>query len=108
MTNDELIEESERIQRDEYSVWSEFVNHNMGLLWTIERLILDKSESDDPLQLQEGILKGFALWKFEKNDKTLTEFIPLGYDPIEARRIALLLSSVKIVKGEIVYDYQES
>ena len=38
MTNDQLIKESERIGRDEYSVWAEFRDDETGLVWTVRVL----------------------------------------------------------------------
>jgi len=80
MTNDELIKESERIGRDEYSVWAEFRDDETGLVWTIEQLTGDLSESDNPLQLLEGIVKGFDLWKDEKKDRASSHDPSVGFD----------------------------
>jgi len=80
MTNDQLIKESERIGRDEYSVWAEFRDDETGLVWTIEQLTGDLSESDNPLQLLEGIVKGFDLWKDEKKDRASSHDPSVGFD----------------------------
>ena len=80
MTNDELIKESERIGRDEYSVWAEFRDDETGLVWTVEQLKGDLSESDNPLQLLEGIVKGYELWKDEKKDCALSHDPSVGFD----------------------------
>jgi hypothetical protein len=80
MTNDQLIKESERIGRDEYSVWAEFRDDKTGLVWTVEQLTGDLSESDNPLQLLEGIVKGFDLWKDEKKDRASSHDPSVGFD----------------------------
>ena len=86
MTNDQLIKESERIGRDEYSVWAEFRNDETGLVWTVEQLKGDGSESDNPLQLLEGIVKGFDLWKDEKKDRASSHDPSVGFDASDAIR----------------------
>ena len=53
MTNDKLVSESKRINRDEYSLWFEFINAEDGLVETIKEAVDDKSKSDNPLQLLE-------------------------------------------------------
>ena len=80
MTNDELIQESERIGRDEYSVWAEFRDDETGLVWTVKQLKGDLSESDNPLQLLEGIVKGYELWKDEKKHRASSHDLSVGFD----------------------------
>ena len=80
MTNDQLIRESERIGRDEYSVWAEFRDDETGLAWTVEQLKGDLSESDNPLQLLEGIVKGYELWKDEKKHRASSHDLSVGFD----------------------------
>ena len=80
MTNDQLVKESERIGRDEYSVWAEFRDDETGLVWTVKQLKGDLSESDNPLQLLEGIVKGYELWKDEKKDCALSHDPSVGFD----------------------------
>ena len=46
MTNDELVLESKRIKRDEYSLWFEFINAEDGLVETIKEAVDDKSKSE--------------------------------------------------------------
>ena len=79
MTNDQLIKESERIGRDEYSVWAEFRDDETGLVWTVKQLKGDLSESDNPLQLLEGIVKGYEFWKDEKKDCALSHDPSVGF-----------------------------
>ena len=59
MTNDELVLESKRIKRDEYSLWFEFINAEDGLVETIKEAVDDKSKSDNPLQLLESVILSF-------------------------------------------------
>ena len=86
MTNDQLIKESERIGRDEYSVWAEFRDDETGLVWTVKQLKGDLSESDNPLQLLEGIVKGYELWKDEKKDRALSHDPSVGFDATDEIR----------------------
>ena len=80
MTNDQLIRESERIGRDEYSVWAAFRDDETGLVWTVKQLKGDLSESDNPLQLLEGIVKGYELWKDEKKHCASLHDLSVGFD----------------------------
>ena len=80
MTNDQLIRESERIGRDEYSVWAEFRDAETGLVWTVKQLKGDLSESDNPLQLLEGIVKGYELWKDEKKHRASSHDLSVGFN----------------------------
>ena len=80
MTNDQLIRESERIGRDEYSVWAAFRDDETGLVWTVKQLKGDLSESDNPLQLLEGIVKGYELWKDEKKHRASSHDLSVGFD----------------------------
>ena len=80
MTNDQLIRESERIGRDEDSVWAAFRDDETGLVWTVKQLKGDLSESDNPLQLLEGIVKGYELWKDEKKHRASSHDLSVGFD----------------------------
>ena len=87
MTNDKLVSESKRINRDEYSLWFEFINAEDGLVETIKEAVDDKSKSDNPLQLLESILEDYDQWKDDLKFEAESHDLSVGNDCSEALRI---------------------
>jgi len=87
MTNDQLIKESERINRDEYGLWEEFLKHQTGLVWTVVQSIGKRTESDNPLELFEAVLKGYEEWKDDIKDLAYSHDLSVGFDATEEIRI---------------------
>ena len=87
MTNDKLVSESKRINRDEYSLWFEFINAEDGLVETIKKAVDDKSKSDNPLQLLESILEDYDQWKDDTKFEAESHDLSVGNDCSEALRI---------------------
>ena len=87
MTNDQLIKESERINRDEYGLWGEFLKHQTGVVWTVEQSIDERTESDNPLELFDPVLKVYEVWKDDIKDRAYSHDLSVGFDATEEIRI---------------------